>query len=87
MTTPVVGASEVLYRQIGDGGNPIFFDPNRESPVNSAIFLPARPDTDGLSLILRRSFGPASGTLIARSGPKFVIASRSLLLRFVRPRI
>ena len=51
MATPPVEMSEVLYRQVGPGGNPIYFDPTRTRPIHSALFLPSPNDTDGLSLI------------------------------------
>lgn len=45
---------EVLYRQVGTGGSPIFFDPDRSPPLFPAVFLPSRADVDGLSLIHSR---------------------------------
>lgn len=54
MPTPHVDPNETLYRQIGPGGNPIYFDPAQEPPVHSSAFLPSRSDKDGLSLIRSR---------------------------------
>lgn len=45
----------MMYRQVGRAGDPIYFDPTRTPPVHHALFLPARSDSDGLSLI-RSSF-------------------------------
>ena len=54
MPTPSIESNEVLYRQIGPGGNPIYFDPTRNPPVHHSRFLPTSNDTDGLSLIRSR---------------------------------
>lgn len=54
MPTPIVDHAEVLYRQLGPGGNPIYFDPDRTPVVHQSLFLPALRDTDGLSLIRSR---------------------------------
>ena len=54
MSTPSVDKSELLLRQIGPRGNPIYFDPGRKPPVHQATFLPSRKDADGLSLIRSR---------------------------------
>lgn len=54
MTTPPVEDDEVLLRQVGEGGNPIYFDPNRKPPVVHALFLPTTADTDGLSMIRKK---------------------------------
>lgn len=54
MTMPDVHADELLYRQIGPRGNPIYFDPARTPPVHQSRFLPANNDTDGLSFIRSR---------------------------------
>lgn len=54
MSTPAVETSESMYRQVGPGGDPIYFDPSREPLVHHAIFLPTRNDGDGLSLIRSR---------------------------------
>lgn len=52
--TPPVEADETLYRQIGPGGNPIWFDPDRMPPVFHVAFIPSNDDHDGLSLIRAR---------------------------------
>lgn len=54
MSTPPVQANESLYRQIGPGGNPIYFDPTRAQCVHRSSFLPTTQDVDGLSLIRSR---------------------------------
>jgi hypothetical protein len=54
MVTPGVDPSEMLYRQVGQGGNPIYYDPDRRPPLHSGLFIPAKKDTDGLSLIRSR---------------------------------
>jgi hypothetical protein len=54
MPTPDVEIEEVLYRQIGPGGTPIYFDPNRSPQLHQAAFLPSSQDLDGLSLIRSR---------------------------------
>ena len=54
MPTPNVDANELLYRQIGPGGDPIYFDPARNPPVHQSRFLPTNKDTDGLSLVRSR---------------------------------
>lgn len=54
MPTPPADDDELLYRQIGPRGNPIYFDPNKPCPVHQSVFLPSRKDTDGLSLLRRR---------------------------------
>jgi hypothetical protein len=54
MPTPAADADEVLFRQIGPGGNPIYFDPARNPPVHQSRFLPTDQDTDGLSMIRGR---------------------------------
>lgn len=51
MPTPNVDTDEILYRQIGPGGNPIYFDPARTPVVHQVSFLPTPSDQDGLSLI------------------------------------
>lgn len=51
MTTPDVDGAEILYRQVGPGGTPIYYDPNRAPCLWTTLFLPTRGDTDGLSLI------------------------------------
>lgn len=43
--------NEILYRQVGPGGNPVFFNPDKSPPLNLQLFLPTKVDTDGLSLI------------------------------------
>jgi len=40
-----------VYRQLTKGGDPIWVSPSRNPPVDSAAFLPAKKDSDGLSLI------------------------------------
>lgn len=54
MPTPQVSANEILYRQIGPNGNPIYFDPNRTPLVHQSLFLPSKSDADGLSMIRGR---------------------------------
>lgn len=54
MSTPNVEHSEIVYRQIGPGGNPIYFDPTRRPPIHRSLFIPNAEDTDGLSLIRSR---------------------------------
>ena len=54
MPTPPVTNDETLYRQIGVGGNPIYFDPSRQPPIHRSLFLPSPNDSDGLSLIRAR---------------------------------
>lgn len=44
----------MVYRQVGPGGNPIYFDPNRSPVLYQSLFLPGRDDQDGLSLIRAR---------------------------------
>jgi len=44
-------ASQTLYRQIKNGGNPIYYEPNRTPILHSAAFLPSSQDKDGLSVI------------------------------------
>ena len=51
MSTPPIEPDEVMYRQVGSGGNPIYYDPNRPVPLFQAVFLPGRKDSDGLSLL------------------------------------
>jgi hypothetical protein len=55
--TPPVDATEVLVRQVKEGGgNPLFFDTSRApKPVlHRSLFMPQANDTDGLSLIRLR---------------------------------
>ena len=54
MPTPNVDVNELLYRQIGPGGDPIYFDPERNPPVHQSRFLPTSKDADGLSLVRGR---------------------------------
>lgn len=54
MSTPNVDENETLYRQVGPGGNPIYFDPERTPVVHQSRFLPTSQDADGLSLIRSR---------------------------------
>lgn len=54
MPTPNVDANEILFRQIGPGGTPIYFDPTRTPVVHQSSFLPTSGDRDGLSLIRSR---------------------------------
>lgn len=54
MPTPYIDNTEVLYRQVGPAGNPIYYDPQRTPVVHQALFLPSNQDTDGLSLIRGR---------------------------------
>jgi hypothetical protein len=54
MPTPDIDAAEVLFRQIGSGGNPIYFDPSRTPAIHQSRFLPTKQDIDGLSLIRSR---------------------------------
>lgn len=68
MPTPHVDASEVLYRQIGPGGDPIYFDPARNPPVHQSRFLPTSKDSDGLSLV-RSSFRTAVWAAHRREQP------------------
>lgn len=51
MSTPSIGPEDVMYRQIGRGGNPIYYDAARNPPVHQSLFLPTGSDIDGLSLI------------------------------------
>ena len=51
ISTPPVSGNETLLRQIGPGGNPLYFDPDREPVVHAALFIPTSQDHDGLSLI------------------------------------
>lgn len=53
-TTPDVDANELVFRQVGPGGNPLWFDPDRPIPLYHALLLPSSDDTDGLSLIRER---------------------------------
>ena len=53
---PRLAEGEVLYRQVSPGGNPVFFQADRDPPLNYTLFLPSRADLDGLSLI-RQSIG------------------------------
>lgn len=54
MNTPKVNEDEMLYRQIGPGGDPIYFNPDRNPPIHQSRFIPTSADTDGLSLIRSR---------------------------------
>ena len=54
METPDVDSSETLYRQVSPGGNPIYYDGEKEPPVHWSLFIPSKRDTDGLSLIRAR---------------------------------
>ena len=54
MHTPAVTSNELLLRQIGPGGNPIFFDSSKCPPVHPSVFRPTEKDADGLSLIRGR---------------------------------
>ncbi len=54
METPPVESGEMVYRQVGPGGNPVYFASGRKPPVHWSLFLPGRQDDDGLSLIRRR---------------------------------
>ncbi|MFM8582837.1 MAG: hypothetical protein ACKOFW_15210 [Planctomycetaceae bacterium] len=54
---PLAG-DEVLYRQVGPGGNPVFYEPGREPPLDYTLFLPSRADLDGLSLIRQAHRAP-----------------------------
>lgn len=54
MQTPTVDVNEILYRQIGPGGDPIYFDPSRTPAVHQSRFLPTSKDVDGLSLVRGR---------------------------------
>ena len=54
MTTPDVQPAETLYRQVGPGGNPIYYDPDHEPPLHDSLFIPNNADTDGLSLTRSR---------------------------------
>lgn len=51
MGTPPVEPGEVVCRQAGPGGTPIYFDPNRSPPLHHTLFLPGPHDTDGLSVV------------------------------------
>jgi|GEM_PF-626927 len=51
MPTPAVTSTELLYRQVGPGGNPLFFDESRASVLHQSLFTPTDNDSDGLSLI------------------------------------
>ncbi len=46
-----IDKKEMLYRQIGPGGDPIYFNPDRNPPIHQSRFIPTSADTDGLSLI------------------------------------
>jgi hypothetical protein len=55
--TPPVEATEVVVRQIREGGGqPLFFDATRATPpvVHRSLFFPSPKDADGLSLIRLR---------------------------------
>jgi hypothetical protein len=55
--TPPVNATEVLVRQVKEGGgNPLFFDTTRapQPVLDRSLFIPQANDTDGLSLIRLR---------------------------------
>jgi hypothetical protein len=59
IATPPVELSEPLHRQVGPGGNPIYFDADRAPPIlHYSLFLPGRDDADGLSLIRARHRTP-----------------------------
>jgi hypothetical protein len=59
MATHPVELSEPLRRQVGLGGNPIYFDATRAPPIlHYSLFLPGRDDADGLSLIRARHRTP-----------------------------
>lgn len=75
MPTPPVALLEVLYRQLGPGGDPLFYDPTRQPPIHSALFLPGKKDTDGLSLI-RASYRTEiwSGTRIENPDIRYRLA-------------
>lgn len=51
MPTPEVTPNENLVRQVGTGGDPIFYDSDRCPVIHQKVFLPTPKDTDGLSLI------------------------------------
>lgn len=82
MATPAVSPEEIMYRQIPPGGNPIYFDPSRQSPVHRALFLPSREDTDGLSLI-RGTFRSPIWSAFREEKPQI----RFLLARFQAARL
>lgn len=51
MPVPADDDNAILYRQVGKGGDPIYFDPTRSPVVHQSLFLPSKNDSDGLSLI------------------------------------
>ena len=54
MPAPNVDTDEHLYRQIGPGGDPLYYEPGRNPTVHQAAFLPTSKDSGGLSLIRGR---------------------------------
>jgi hypothetical protein len=54
MSTPPVDSTEIVFRQIGSGGNPVYYDPAQSPPIHQSVFLPAKLDSDGLSLLRAR---------------------------------
>ena len=64
MSTPPVNAAEVIFRQIGPGGTPIYFDPNRSPPLHFAP-LPARVKRFGRTVADSISF--SHGNLVGIS--------------------
>lgn len=55
---PRLAEGEVVYRQVSPGGNPVFFQADRDPPLNYTLFLPSRADLDGLSLIRQAHRAP-----------------------------
>lgn len=52
MSDMVCSENESIVRQMGSGGDPIYYDPNRKPDiVHSTLFLPTSKDVDGLSLL------------------------------------
>lgn len=68
MATPPIDGAEILYRQVGYGGTPIYFDPDRNPCLWTNLFLPTNGDTDGLSLI-RASFRCAQWSALRLTKP------------------
>lgn len=47
----MVGSPSKVYRQLIDGGDPLWYSPSRVPRVSHTAFMPTKEDTDGLSLI------------------------------------
>lgn len=73
MQTPPVDSGEFIYRQVGEGGNPIYYDPNRSPPLYFALFLPGPNDLTACRLFAL-AFAPQSGRRFAEKRPPFATA-------------